>query len=129
MADVLGGFVPCALGDMASCAAYVKSGDMRLLASAHSQRWDVAPEVETLQEMGYDAVCDSYMGLCVPADTPDEIVEVLRDACATAFEDAAFQEIMTNTNQAPAYMTGDEYEALVREYYELYSTVDFESAG
>ena len=63
--------------------------------------------------MGYDAVCDSYMGLCVPADTPDEIVEVLRDACATAFEDAAFQEIMTNTNQAPAYMTGDEYEALV----------------
>jgi len=129
VADVLGGFVPCALGDMASFAAYVKSGDMRLLASAHSQRWDVAPEVETLQEMGYNAVCDSYMGLCVPADTPDEIVEVLRDACATAFEDAAFQEIMTNTNQAPAYMTGDEYEALVREYYELYSTVDFESAG
>lgn len=129
VADVLGGFVPCALGDMASFAAYVKSGDMRLLASAHSQRWDVAPEVETLQEMGYNAVCDSYMGLCVPADTPDEIVEVLRDACATAFEDAAFQEIMTNTNQAPAYMTGNEYEALVREYYELYSTVDFESAG
>ncbi len=129
VADVLGGFVPCALGDMASLRRLCEERRHALLASAHSQRWDVAPEVETLQEMGYDAVCDSYMGLCVPADTPDEIVEVLRDACATAFEDPAFQEIMTNTNQAPAYMTGDEYEALVREYYELYSTVDFESAG
>ena len=127
VADVLGGFVPCALGDMASFASYVKSGDMRLLASAHSLRWEVAPDVPTLQEMGYEAICDSYMGICVPAETPDEIVTLLQDAFKTAFDDAAFQEIMANTNQAAVYLSGEEYEALVRETYEFYSTFDFTS--
>lgn len=115
--DVLGGFVPFAMCDQASFAAYVKSGDMRLLASATDKRWEVAPEVETLQEMGYDTTCNSYMGLCVPAETPDEVVEMLRDAFAQASEDEAYKEILTNCNLTWAYMSGEEYEALVREMY------------
>ncbi len=127
--DVLGGFIPCAMADMASFASYVEAGDMRLLASAHSQRWDVAPDVETLGEMGYSAIADSYMGVCVPAGTPSEIVEILRDAFAEAVDDPTFIEIMGNAHQAVAYMDGDEYEAMVREYYDFYSTFDFESAN
>ncbi len=113
--DVLGGFVPFAMCDMASFASYVKSGDMRLLASATDKHWDVAPDVQTLQEMGYDTTCNSYMGLCVPADTPDEIVEKLRDAFAKASEDETYKEILVNCNLTWAYMTGEEYETLVRD--------------
>lgn len=128
VADVLGGFLPCAMADMASFASYVKSGDMRLLAAAHDQRWEVAPDVQTLEEMGYDAVANSFMGLAVPADTPDEIVEVLREAFQTACNDATFKDILASTNAAWAYLTGDEYETLVRETYEMYSHVDFTTA-
>ena len=115
--DVLGGFIPVVMADMASFAAYVKSGEMRLLASATTNRWPAAPDVQTLIEMGYDTSINSYLGLCVPAETPDEIVEILRDAFAKAWEDATFVEIMNNANQGLAYMSGDEYEALVREMY------------
>lgn len=115
--DVLGGFVPFAMCDQASFASYVKSGDMRLLASATDKRWEVAPEVQTLQEMGYDTTCNSFMGLCVPAETPDEVVAKLRDAFAQASENAAYKEILTNCNLTWAYMTGEEYETLVREMY------------
>lgn len=115
--DVLGGFVPFAMCDMASFASYVKSGDMRLLASATDKRWDVAPDVPTLQEMGYDTTCNSYMGLCVPADVPDDIVETLRDAFEKASDDATYKEILENCNLTWAYMSGDEYETLVRDMY------------
>lgn len=120
--DVLGGFVPFAMCDMASFAAYVKSGEMRLLASATDKHWDVAPDVKTLQEMGYDTTCNSYMGLCVPADTPDEIVEILRDAFAKASEDETYKEILENCNLTWAYMTGEEYETMVRDMYEEFGS-------
>ena len=120
--DVLGGFVPFAMCDMASFAAYVKSGEMRLLASATDKHWDVAPDVKTLQEMGYDTTCNSYMGLCVPADTPDEIVEILRDAFAKASEDEKYKEILENCNLTWAYMTGEEYETMVRDMYEEFGS-------
>ena len=116
--DVLGGFVPCAMCDMASFASYVKSGDMRLLASATDKHWDVAPDVQTLQEMGYDTVCNSYMGLCVPADTPEEIVTKLREAFAAASEDETYKELLINCNLTWAYMSGEEYEELVRTSYD-----------
>ena len=116
--DVLGGFVPFAMADMASFASYVKSGDMRLLASATDKHWDVAPDVQTLQEMGYDATCNSYMGICVPAETPDEIVDQLRDAFKQASEDENYKQLLLNCNLTWAYMTGEEYESLVREMYD-----------
>lgn len=90
---------------------------MRLLASAHDKRWDIEPDVPTIQEVGYDVVCKSYMGLCVPADTPDEIVEFLRDALDRAWEDEAFQEILANTNTIAGYLSGEEYEALCYQMY------------
>lgn len=120
--DVLGGFVPCAMCDMASFASYVKSGDMRLLASATDKHWDVAPDVQTLQEMGYDTVCNSYMGLCVPADTPEEIVTQLREAFATASEDETYKELLINCNLTWAYMSGEEYEELVRSSYDEFGS-------
>ena len=120
--DVLGGFVPFAMCDMASFAAYVESGEMRLLASGTDKHWDVAPDVPTLQEMGYDTTCNSYMGLCVPAETPDEIVEILRDAFAKASEDETYKEILENCYLTWAYMTGEEYEAMVREMYDEFGS-------
>lgn len=118
--DVLGGFIPVVMADMASFASYVKSGDMRLLASATTSRWAVAPDVETLQELGYDAAISSYLGIAVPADVSDEIVETLREAFKTAYDDEVFQETMANCNQTPVYLSGEEYETLVRDMYAEY---------
>lgn len=121
--DVLGGFIPFAMCDMASFASYVKSGDMRLLASATDKRWDVAPDVQTLQELGYDVVCNSYMGLCAPAGIDEQILEVLRNAFAEASEDATYKEILENCDLTWAYMSGDDYETLVRDSYAEYEVL------
>lgn len=116
--DILGGFLPCGMVDEASFAAYVESGDMRLLASATDHRWAKAPDVQTLSEMGYDVEILSYMGICVPKDTDAAIVTKLREAFKTASEDATYKEILTNCNLTWAYLSGEDYEKLVHEKYE-----------
>ena len=109
--------------DQASFTAYVESGEMRLLASATDQRWDSAPDVETLSEMGYDIELLSYMGICVPADTDDAIVEKLRTADETAPNDDTSKTTREKCNLTWAYLSGDDYEQIVKdkntEYGEL----------
>lgn len=121
--DVLGGFIPVAMCDQASFTSYVENGQMRLLASATDKRWDLASDVPTLQELGYDIVCDSYMGLCVPADTDEAIVEALRDAFKQASEDADYKDILRNCNLTWAYLSGQDYEQLVTEKYAEYKAL------
>lgn len=116
--DILGGFLPCGMVDEASFAAYVESGDMRLLASATDHRWAKAPDVKTLTELGYDVEILSYMGICVPKGTDAAIVAKLREAFKAASEDATYKEILTNCNLTWAYLSGEEYEKLVHEKYE-----------
>ena len=118
--DILGGFLPCAMCDQASFTAYVESGEMRLLASATDKRWDSAPDVETLSEMGYDIELLSYMGICVPADTDDAIVEKLRTAFETAANDDTYKTTLENCNLTWAYLSGDDYEQIVRDKYAEY---------
>lgn len=118
--DILGGFLPCAMADQASFTAYVRSGDMRLLASATDKRWPDAPDVETLSEKGYGIELLSYMGLCVPAGTDEAVVTTLRDAFAKAVEDEAYKETLTNCNLVWTYLSGEEYEQVVRDTYAEY---------
>ncbi len=119
--DLLGGFLPVAMADQASFAAYVESGDMRLLASAHNTRWEKAPDVPTLTEMGYDIEILSYMGMCVPAGTDEAIVQTLRDAFEAAKDDPTYMDILANANLTWAYLSGEEYEQLVKDEYARYA--------
>lgn len=91
--DLLGGFIPVALGDIASYSAYVSSGQLRVLASCSDDRWPVAPDVPTLVEMGYEgAAMSSYLGLAVPAGTDPAVVKYLSDLVYQVASDTTFQE-------------------------------------
>ena len=109
------------MADQASFAAYVESGDMRLLASAYNTRWEKAPDVPTLTEMGYDIEILSYMGMCVPAGTDEAIVQTLRDAFEAAKDDPTYMDILANANLTWAYLSGEEYEQLVKDEYARYA--------
>ena len=118
--DILGGFLPCAMADQASFTAYIESGDMRLLASATDKRWESAPDVQTLSEMGYDIELLSYMGICVPAGTDEAIVTTLREAFEKAVEDEVYKETLVNCNLVWTYLSGEDYEQVVRDTYAEY---------
>ncbi|MDR1874976.1 MAG: tripartite tricarboxylate transporter substrate binding protein [Synergistaceae bacterium] len=126
--DILGGFIECALCDQASFISYVKSGQMKLLASATDKRWDVAPDAPTLQELGYDVALLSYMGLCAPAGLDEAVLKTLRDAFATASKDGAYREIVEKSNLVYTWLPGEDYKRLVYEKYEEYKKLFSEIA-
>lgn len=118
--DLLGGFIPVALGDIASYSAYVTSGQLRVLASCSDDRWPVAEDVPTLVEMGYEgAAMSSYLGLAVPAGTDPAIVKYLSDLVYQVASDPTFQERLFEVTklQSVAY-TGEEIKAIFEQVYE-----------
>lgn len=123
--DVMGGFLDICVADEASFAAYVKSGDVTLLAGCCDERWISAPDVPTLLEMGYDVQLEAYLAMVTPKGVDPEKLEVLRAAFEEAAQDENFIEIMNNANQHVAFMTGADYEKFIyekaEEYKELYN--------
>src|SRR3546814_14335302 len=51
---VMGGFVDVLIGNPIDITPHVKTGQLRLLASASPGRWYELPDVPTLIEQGYD---------------------------------------------------------------------------
>jgi len=111
----LGGFVDLLIGNPANIAPHVKTGQMRLLASASSVRWYELPTIPTLVEQGYDVEVESYAGLAAPAGTPEDVIAVLEEAFAAALQDEDVQETMKELGMEPVYMSSQDYETLLRE--------------
>src|SRR3546814_1839700 len=107
----MGGFVDVLIGNPIDITPHVKTGQLRLLASASSVRWYELPDVPTLIEQGYDVQVESYAGLAAPAGTPDAVIAVLEKAFAAALQDESVQSTMTELGMEPVYMTSREYEA------------------
>ncbi|MDP3387776.1 MAG: tripartite tricarboxylate transporter substrate binding protein [Eubacteriales bacterium] len=116
---VLGGHIQVAVGGQAEITQFMKSGELRLLAAAGESRWETAPEVPTLLELGYDVALRSYMGLGLPSGVDPQIAAILQDAFSKAVEDEQFLQVMRNMNFMISYTTGEEYkEFLARTYVE-----------
>ncbi len=114
---LLGGHVESVVAIMSDLMPFVESGEMRILASASSDRLDIAPDVPTLVEQGYGVEINSYMGIAVHKDVSDEKVEVLREAFAKAFEDEEFQDIMKKSKIPAKFISGEDYGQLCKDGY------------
>jgi tripartite-type tricarboxylate transporter receptor subunit TctC len=73
--DVVAGHIQLLFTAAPTAMAYVKSGQLKLLATTGAERLPVAANVPTLVEAGLkDFVSEQWFGLLAPAKTPAEIV-------------------------------------------------------
>src|ERR1041384_6308560 len=78
VADLVGGRVQIMFDAAPSLIAHVRSGKLRVLAAASSERNRLLPEVPTFAEVGYSKVAVSlWYGMLAPAGTPRSVVEKL----------------------------------------------------
>ncbi len=68
--------------------------EMKVLAIGTEERFNALPEVPTFLEAGYEMTAGIDRGVCVPPDTPDEVVAVLEAAFAEVSENAEFRAQM-----------------------------------
>lgn len=118
VAALLGGHVAAIVQNPSDIMPHVKSGKVRLLASASPMRWVEQPDVPTLREAGYPVEIDSWLGLAVPKGTPADVVKKLEAAALTSIKDPAVSRNIAQLGVDPATLTGKEYEDVLKKGYE-----------
>ena len=119
--DLLGGFIPAAVGDIASYSSYVEAGQMRVLAYAAEDAWPVAPAAPTLKSLGYeDTVLESLLGLALPKGTDPEVLSFLREKFDETVNEKEFQDKLYETTKLipVQYNAQEYYDVLVNTYAE-----------
>jgi len=87
---------------------HLKDGKIKAIGAVAREKSARMPELKTFIEAGYpDLYTDVWAALYTKAQTPKEIVEILRKASAEVIADPSFQEAMKPTGSEPWNMTVD----------------------
>jgi tripartite-type tricarboxylate transporter receptor subunit TctC len=107
--------VPMAAGghiDLVMASSYssvqsqIEAGQLTPLMIFDGERSENLPDTPTASELGYDVVASPWTGLAVHGDTPDEIVQILRDTLATAIGEPSFVNYTNNAGIDVVYLDG-----------------------
>ena len=100
---------------------YQKGGTpLRNLVQMSPARTNLAPELATAREQGYDIEMSSLRGMAAPKGLPSDIRERLVAAVARAAADAEFQAQAVKFFAPLRYLTPAQHEAIVREADVMY---------
>jgi tripartite-type tricarboxylate transporter receptor subunit TctC len=111
--SLLGGQVQAVVQLPAALSGYVKSGQVRLLATLTSARDPALPGVPTAREQGFDVSLEAWRGIAVPAGTPKPVVAALETAIRKTAESADFAQASERLGVRPAFMPAGEFGALI----------------
>ncbi len=97
--DMVAGTVAVGLLNISAVLPFIKSGKLRALAYASTERSPDLPDVPTFAESGLpDMVSGSWYSLAVPAGTPAAVVDKLAQALKTVQERPEFKKILAAQN-------------------------------
>jgi tripartite-type tricarboxylate transporter receptor subunit TctC len=108
---LLKGDADITMGFPATLTKLLESGELRLLATAGSER--MVDDVPTFAEIGVEGDT-GYMHRVVvaPADTPADVVQTLRDAFKALQEDKTYIRLMGRLGENRGYLDGPDYQKL-----------------
>jgi tripartite-type tricarboxylate transporter receptor subunit TctC len=106
------GEIHVAIVPMATTLPQVAAGTLRALAVAGAKRSAALPDVPTIAEAGLAGfVSSSWQGWFVPANTPREIVAIIREAARKALAEPDVLERLRVTGNEAVGNTGEEFVA------------------
>ena len=114
MEDLLGGHVPSSVNPLSEIIETAKSGSIRILGVTGAQRSPFLPDVPTFKESGYNVVVQSWNGVWLPANTPDNIVQALSAAMREASQSKAMQDSLAKFATEPAFETPAEFSETIK---------------
>ncbi len=98
--DLLGGHIDIVCCSLPEAAAQLEGEKLRALAVMAPERAPGFPDVPTVKELGIDWEAVGWRGLCVPKDTPDEVVEILTRTCKKIVASVPFMKFMAQNRFA-----------------------------
>ena len=120
--DLIAGHVKIASLGSTPLIPHYKTGTLRLLAQSMAQRAPTLPDIATYREHGFkELVIEQWIGVFVPAGTPDIVATRLNSEINRALADAAV--LRGFEQQAQETVGGDvgQFSRLFQEDYEKYA--------
>jgi len=103
---------------------YVRSGQLRPLATTGDRRSKVMPDVPTMKEAGAGGMDASvWYGVLAPAATPHEVVKTLSRAIADISRSADWRRQLFDLGEEPEAMESEEFATVLREQTARWSQV------
>ncbi len=128
MPDLLSGQVQMTINPIPQSMEYARTGKLRALAVTTAQRLPALPDVPTVSESVPGYVATGWYGLCVPRNTPAEIVGKLNAAMNAGLADAKVIERLATLGVAPLVMTPAQFAQFVTGESDKWTPV-IKSAG
>jgi tripartite-type tricarboxylate transporter receptor subunit TctC len=121
--DLLAGQVQMAFDVMVTTLPHIRSGGLRALAVAGSQRFDMLPDVPTVAETlpGYEA--KTWAGVGVPKGTPQEIIARLNHEINAGLVNPTIKSRLAELGTIPMIFTAAEFGAYVATESEKWAKV------
>jgi tripartite-type tricarboxylate transporter receptor subunit TctC len=123
-ASVVAGHTPIGFISLAAIASQIKAGKLRALAVTGKTRSQILPDVPTMAEAGFANVAgDSWVGVLVPAGTPNGIVAILHREIAGFIQQPDTRERLTALGYQPVANTPEEFSRLIATEFEVWADV------
>lgn len=115
LAALLAGDVQMSFAPATSALPYVKTGQLRALATTGSARFVLLPEVPTMTEAGVaGAEADVWYGMLAPAGTPPNVVAAIASAIAKVSHTPHFTKRLEALGAEPKTTTPAAFQSLLR---------------
>jgi len=122
--SVVGGHTPIGFTSLAAGLPQIKDGKVRALALTSKTRSQALPDVPTLAEAGYpEVVGDSWVGVLVPAGTPEAIVMRLNREIIEIIAQPEMKERLGALGYEPATSTPKRFAEEIRTELESWARV------
>ncbi len=121
---VLAGETQMVFGSVVSTLPFVQSGRLRALAVTSPKRIEAAPDVPTLNELGYTGIeASSWYGLYAPAGTPVAIIQRINSEMVKLAQDADYRQQLHRQGQEALSSTPDELRRYTRAEFDTWARV------
>ena len=107
---LLGGHIDLSVLGLNNALAYQKSGNIRILASWSNQRNNLIPDIPTLKENGINVEYPNWGGLFVSANTPEDVIQILRNGVKSVAKNSDYLKSMENLNISVTYLDAPEFD-------------------
>jgi tripartite-type tricarboxylate transporter receptor subunit TctC len=107
--QALGGHSQVTGGGPAAVYQYIKSGQLRPIASWGAVPYPSLPEIPTFKSMGKDIEAYLWVGLFTSAATPEPLQLKMREMIAKAAADPAFKQSLEKVQVVPDYRDAPEF--------------------
>ena len=116
MNDLIGGHIQIMFDNMPAVLPQAKSGTVRALAVAGTERSRLLPDLPTMSEAGVAGfVASAWFGLVAPAKTPPAVVSILKAAVTKALADPEIAKKFGDLGANPGTLTGDAMRAFMED--------------